>query len=59
MRATRFEAFGDPSVLKLCESPTPEAEVWGTGGDVDFTRDGAHGNCRCPCGQSAPAIWSP
>ena len=96
MRAIRFEAFGDPSVLKLAEVPAPTAdkkaaalvrvmgasinpsdvknvagamkqttlpripgrdfagvvdagpaewigaEVWGTGGDVGFTRDGTH-----------------
>ncbi len=95
MRAIRFEAFGDPSVLKLVEVPAPAAdggtalvrvmaasinpsdvrnvagamkqttlpripgrdfagvvgagpaewigaEVWGTGGDVGFTRDGTH-----------------
>ena len=96
MRAMRFEAFGDPSVLKLAEVPAPiidkkaaalvrvlgasinpsdvknvagamkqttlpripgrdfagvvdagpaewiGAEVWGTGGDVGFTRDGTH-----------------
>jgi NADPH2:quinone reductase len=95
MRAVRFEAFGDPSVLEVAEAPTPAAdermalvriiaasinpsdvknvagamkqttlpripgrdyagvveagpaewigaEVWGTGGDVGFTRDGTH-----------------
>ncbi len=95
MRAIRFESFGDPSVLKLTEVPTPaadertalvrvmaasinpsdvknvagamhqttlpripgrdyagvveagpaewiSAEVWGTGGDTGFTRDGTH-----------------
>ena len=95
MRAARFEAFGDPSVLKVTEVPAPSAdekaamvrvmaasinpsdvknvagtmrqttlpripgrdfagvgeagpagwigaEVWGTGGDVGFTRDGTH-----------------
>jgi len=96
MRAMRFEAFGDPSVLKVAEVPAPTvdekaaglvrviaasinpsdvknvagtmkqttlpripgrdfagvveagpaewigAEVWGTGGDVGFTRDGTH-----------------
>lgn len=95
MRAIRFEAFGDPSVLTLVEAPAPTAdegtalirvmaasinpsdvknvagamkqtklpripgrdyagtveagpaawigvEVWGTGGDVGFVRDGAH-----------------
>ena len=95
MRAMRFEAFGDPSVLKVMEVPAPTvdekaalvrvmaasinpsdvknvagamkqttlpripgrdfagvvsagpaewigAEVWGTGGDVGFTRDGTH-----------------
>ena len=95
MRALRFEAFGDPSVLHLAEAPAPAtdettalvrvmaasinpsdvknvagamkqtklprtpgrdyagvvergpaewigAEVWGTGGDVGFTRDGTH-----------------
>lgn len=95
MRAIRFETFGDPSVLKLAEAPTPAAdertalvrvmaasinpsdvknvagamkqttlpripgrdfagvvetgpatwigaEVWGTGGDTGFTRDGSH-----------------
>ena len=95
MRAIRFEAFGDPSVLKVAEVPAPNAdrkaalvrvvaasinpsdvknvagamrqttlpripgrdfagvvdagpaewigaEVWGTGGDVGFTRDGTH-----------------
>lgn len=95
MRAVRFEAFGDPSVLHVAETPTPDvgegmalvrilaasinpsdvknvagamhqttlprtpgrdfagvveaapaewrgAEVWGTGGDVGFTRDGTH-----------------
>jgi len=95
MRAVRFEAFGDPSVLEVVEAPTPAAdertalvrviaasinpsdvknvagamkqttppripgrdyagvveagpaewigaEVWGTGGDVGFTRDGTH-----------------
>jgi NADPH2:quinone reductase len=95
MRAIRFEAFGDPSVLNLVEVPTPAtdsgmalvrvmaasinpsdvknvagamkqttlpripgrdfagvveagpadwigAEVWGTGGDTGFTRDGTH-----------------
>ena len=95
MRAMRFEAFGDPSVLKVMEVPAPivdekaalvrvmaasinpsdvknvagamkqttlpripgrdfagvvnagpaewiGAEVWGTGGDVGFTRDGTH-----------------
>ncbi len=95
MRAIRFEAFGDPSVLKLVDMPAPAldertalvrvmaasinpsdvknvagamkqttlpripgrdfagvveagpaewigAEVWGTGGDVGFTRDGTH-----------------
>ena len=96
MRAMRFEAFGDPSVLNLAEVPAPTidkkaaalvrvmaasinpsdvknvagamkqttlpripgrdfagvvdagpaewigAEVWGTGGDVGFTRDGTH-----------------
>src|SRR5580658_1102423 len=95
MRAIRFETFGDPSVLKLAEAPTPAAdgttalvrvmaasinpsdvknvagamkqttlpripgrdyagvveagpaawigaEVWGTGGDTGFTRDGTH-----------------
>jgi NADPH2:quinone reductase len=96
MRAIRFEAFGDPSVLKLAEVATPAvdgtmalvrvmaasinpsdvknvagamkqttlpripgrdfagvvelgpaewigAAVWGTGGDIGFTRDGTHG----------------
>jgi NADPH:quinone reductase-like Zn-dependent oxidoreductase len=95
MRAMRFDAFGDPSVLKVAKVPVPTvdektalvrvmaasinpsdvknvagamkqttlpripgrdfagvveagpaewigAEVWGTGGDVGFTRDGAH-----------------
>ncbi len=95
MRAIRFEAFGDPSVLQVAEVPDPVAdertalvrvmaasinpsdvknvagamtqttlpripgrdfagvveagpgtwigaEVWGTGGDVGFTRDGTH-----------------
>ena len=95
MRAIRFEAFGDPSVLHVAEVPAPVAdertavvrvmaasinpsdvknvagameqttlpripgrdfagvveagpagwigaEVWGTGGDVGFTRDGTH-----------------
>jgi NADPH:quinone reductase len=96
MRAMRFQAFGDPSVLKVAEVPAPTidekvaalvrvmaasinpsdvknvagamkqttlpripgrdfagvvdagpeewigAEVWGTGGDVGFTRDGTH-----------------
>ncbi|MGO1080037.1 quinone oxidoreductase family protein [Inquilinus sp. CA228] len=95
MRAVRFEAFGDPSVLELVEVPAPAvsegtalvrvmaasvnpsdvknvggsmkqttlpripgrdfagiveagpaewigAEVWGTGGDTGFTRDGSH-----------------
>jgi NADPH:quinone reductase-like Zn-dependent oxidoreductase len=95
MRAVRFEAFGDPSVLEVAEAPTPAAGdrtalvrviaasinpsdvknvagamkqttlpripgrdyagvveagpaewigagVWGTGGDVGFTRDGTH-----------------
>jgi NADPH:quinone reductase len=95
MRAIRFEAFGDPSVLKAVEAPAPiadaktavvrvmaasinpsdvknvagamsqttlprvpgrdfaglvevgpsewiSAEVWGTGGDTGFTRDGTH-----------------
>src|ERR1700679_2263526 len=95
MRAIRFEAFGDPSLLEWAEAPTPTAdertalvrvmaasinpsdvknvagamkqttlprvpgrdfagvvaagpaewigaEVWGTGGDAGFTRDGAH-----------------
>jgi NADPH:quinone reductase len=95
MRAVRFEAFGDPSVLEVTETRTPAAddrtalvrviaasinpsdvknvagamkqttlpripgrdyagvveagpaewigaEVWGTGGDVGFTRDGTH-----------------
>jgi NADPH:quinone reductase len=95
MQAIRFETFGDPSVLKLAEAPTPAAdertalvrvmaasinpsdvknvagamkqttlpripgrdfagvveagpaewigaEVWGTGGDTGFTRDGSH-----------------
>ncbi len=95
MRAIRFETFGNPSVLKVAEVPTPTvdekaalvrvlaasinpsdvknvagamrqttlprisgrdfagvvdagpaewigAEVWGTGGDVGFTRDGTH-----------------
>jgi NADPH:quinone reductase len=95
VRAIRFEAFGDPSVLKVAEVPLPTAdekaalvrvvaastnpsdvqnvagvmrqitlpripgrdfariveagpaewigaEVWGTGGDVGFTRDGTH-----------------
>ncbi len=95
MRAVRFEAFGDPSVLKTVEAPAPvadektaivrvmaasinpsdvknvagamrqttppripgrdfagvveagpsewmDAEVWGTGGDSGFTRDGTH-----------------
>jgi NADPH:quinone reductase len=95
MRAIRFKAFGDPSVLELAEVPTPAigdatalvrvmaasinpsdvknvagamhqttlpripgrdfagiveagpsewigAEVWGTGGDTGFTRDGTH-----------------
>jgi NADPH:quinone reductase len=96
MRAMRFEAFGDPSVLEVAEVPAPTidekaaalvrvmaasinpsdvknvagamkqttlpripgrdfagvvdagpaewigAEVWGTGGDVGFTRDGTH-----------------
>jgi NADPH:quinone reductase len=95
MRAIRFEAFGDPSVLQAVEVPAPVAdektsvvrvmaasinpsdvknvagamsqttlpripgrdfagvveagpsdwigaEVWGTGGDVGFTRDGTH-----------------
>ncbi|HZZ22147.1 MAG TPA: zinc-binding alcohol dehydrogenase family protein [Roseiarcus sp.] len=95
MRAIRFEAFGDPSVLKAVEVPAPiadektavvrvmaasinpsdvknvagamrqtkapripgrdfagvveegppewiGAEVWGTGGDTGFTRDGTH-----------------
>ena len=95
MRAIRFEAFGDPSVLMAVEAPTPIAdektavvrimaasinpsdvknvagamsqttfprvpgrdfagvvetgpsewigtEVWGTGGDTGFTRDGTH-----------------
>ena len=96
MRAVRFETFGDPSVLKVAEVPSPTidekaaalvrvmaasinpsdvknvagtmkqttlpripgrdfagvveagptewigAEVWGTGGDVGFTRDGTH-----------------
>ena len=95
MRAVRFEAFGDPSVLKVVEAPAPAvnegtalvrvmaasinpsdvknvagamkqttlpripgrdyagvveagptewigAQVWGTGGDVGFTRDGTH-----------------
>jgi NADPH:quinone reductase len=95
MRAIRFETFGDPSVLKLTEAPTPAAhegtalirvmaasinpsdvknvagamkqtklpripgrdfagvvetgpaewigsEIWGTGGDTGFTRDGSH-----------------
>jgi NADPH:quinone reductase len=95
MRAIRFEAFGDPSVLNLVEVPAPAAdertalvrvmaasinpsdvknvagamkqttlpripgrdfagvveagpaewigaEVWGTGGDTGFTRDGTH-----------------
>jgi NADPH:quinone reductase len=95
VRAIRFETFGDPSVLKLAEAPTPAAdertalvrvmaasinpsdvknvagamkktilpripgrdfagvvetgpatwigaEVWGTGGDTGFTRDGSH-----------------
>jgi len=95
MRAIRFEAFGDPSVLKAVEVPAPSAdektavvrvmaasinpsdvknvagamrqtkapripgrdfagvveegppewigaEVWGTGGDTGFTRDGTH-----------------
>jgi NADPH2:quinone reductase len=95
MRAIRFEAFGDPSVLKAVEMPAPiadektavvrvmaasinpsdvknvagamrqtkapripgrdfagvveegppewiGAEVWGTGGDTGFTRDGTH-----------------
>src|SRR5271169_3722456 len=96
MRAVRFEAFGDPSVRKMAEVPTPTvdekgaalvrvmaasinpsdvknvagamkqttlpripgrdfagvveagpaewigAEVWGTGGDTGFTRDGSH-----------------
>jgi NADPH:quinone reductase len=95
MRAIRFEAFGDPSILKLAELPAPSAdqstalvrvmaasinpsdvknvagamkqtilpripgrdfagvveagpadwiraEVWGTGGDTGFTRDGTH-----------------
>ena len=96
MRAMRFEAFGDPSVLEVKEVPAPAvdekaaalvrvmaasinpsdvknvagamkqttlpripgrdfagvvdagpaewigAEVWGTGGDVGFTRDGTH-----------------
>ena len=95
MRAIRFEAFGDPSVLHVAEVPDPVAdertavvrvlaasinpsdvknvagameqttlpripgrdfagvvetglaewigaEVWGTGGDVGFTRDGTH-----------------
>jgi len=96
LRAMQFEAFGDPSVLKVAEVPAPAidgkaaalvrvmaasinpsdvknvagtmkqttlpripgrdfagvvdagpaewvgAEVWGTGGDVGFTRDGTH-----------------
>src|SRR5262252_651861 len=76
MRAIRFEAFGDPSVLALASiNPSdvknvagamkqttlpripgrdfagvveagPEewigAQVWGTGGDMRFTRDGSH-----------------
>jgi NADPH2:quinone reductase len=95
MRAVRFGAFGDPSVLEVADAPTPAAdertalvrimaasinpsdvknvagamkqttlpripgrdyagvveagpaewigaEVWGTGGDVGFTRDGTH-----------------
>lgn len=95
MRAVRFEAFGDPSVLTVADMPAPDAEegaalvrimaasinpsdvknvagamhqttlprtpgrdyagvveqgpadwlgaeVWGTGGDVGFTRDGTH-----------------
>ena len=95
MRAVRFEAFGDPSVLEVTEAATPAAdertalvrviaasinpsdvknvlgamkqttlpripgrdyagvvevgpaewigaEVWGTGGDIGFTRDGTH-----------------
>src|ERR1700739_1293542 len=95
MRAIRFDAFGDPSVLKVVEMPAPAAdestalvrimaasinpsdvknvagamkqttlpripgrdfagvvevgpaewigaEVWGTGGDTGFTRDGTH-----------------
>jgi NADPH:quinone reductase len=95
VRAARFEAFGDPSVLEVAELPAPVAdgkralvrviaasinpsdvknvggamkqttlpripgrdyagiveagpaewigtEVWGTGGDVGFTRDGTH-----------------
>src|ERR1700677_1469438 len=95
MRAVRFEAFGDPSVLEVAEARTPAAddrtalvrvmaasinssdvknvagamkqttlpripgrdyagvveagraewigaEVWGTGGDTVFTRDGTH-----------------
>ena len=76
MRAKRFEAFGDPSVLALASiNPSdvknvagamkqttlpripgrdfagvveagPEewigAQVWGTGGDMRFTRDGSH-----------------
>src|SRR3984957_19565648 len=95
MRALRFKAFGDPSVLRLAEAPAPAAgertalvrvlaasinpsdvknvagamkqtslpripgrdyagvveagpagwigaEVWGTGGDAGFTRDGTH-----------------
>lgn len=95
MRAIRFEAFGDPSVLSLVQAPAPSAgepaalvrimaasinpsdvknvagamkqttlpripgrdyagvveagpadwvgaEVWGTGGDTGFTRDGTH-----------------
>jgi NADPH:quinone reductase len=95
MRAIRFEAFGDPSVLKVVEAPAPTtdertalvrimaasinpsdvknvagvmkqttlpripgrdfagvvaagpaewigADVWGTGGDAGFTRDGTH-----------------
>ena len=95
MRAIRFDTFGDPSVLKITEAPTPaaqegtalirviaasinpsdvknvvgamkqtklpripgrdfagvveagpaewiRAEIWGTGGDTGFTRDGSH-----------------
>ena len=113
MRAIRFEAFGDPSVLKVAEAPTPAsderaalvrvmaasinpsdvknvagamkqttlpripgrdfagvveagpaewigAEVWGTGGDVGFTRDGTHAELiAVPVGEPAPQARHP
>ena len=102
MRAIRFEAFGDPSVLEVVEAAAPAAdertalvrimaasinpsdvknvagamtqttlpripgrdfagvveagpvewigaEVWGTGGNTGFTRDGTHAELRGRC----------